>query len=369
MMPYGQLSLQVYIRTKGVAALPAASFVPEGVATIIKDPQTQTVEIRGPLRNYIFAPFSPNAVGVVDAGTDPHPLVQQTNYATVDTVTIVDQQLAIQYAQDPQLQQHILDSMLARVGTQLYGTTWANQTNSTISQFDTIYHPDGRQTAAFPTNVISYSINTNATITGNIRVQVQARVTPETIEEMKRRRALEESFRLMAAIRSKMKTVAIHVKKNNKSRRCIPADHKVDPRELKARETLREMITESEYRRYLTNGFIMAKGGQSGLWYQIFSKAAGHWVFSYKDGKMYERLCIHTDSSCPQTDHVINMKVLAEIDEETLRKGANITTDYYYDPVIRQKRIGDLETSEIKQQERLLDTYLRVKQLRLAASA
>lgn len=162
-------------------------------------------------------------------------------------------------------------------------------------------------------------------------------------------------------ILAKMRTVNIQIKKNS-AQRSIPVDSKVSAQEQKARETLREMITESEYRRYLTNGFVMVKGGKSGLWYQIFSKQTGHWLFSYKDGKLFERLCIHTDNLCPPTDHVINMKVLAEIDEEALRKGANITVDYKKDPLYNNV-IGDLRTPETQKPktENLLEFYKRLK--------
>jgi hypothetical protein len=180
------------------------------------------------------------------------------------------------------------------------------------------------------------------------------------LENWKENEARAKALAFVAALRAKMRTVAIHVKRNT-ARKPISADHKVNPQELKARETLREMITESEYRRYITNGFVMVKA-KSGLWYQIFNKQAGYWVFSFKDGKMFERLCIHTDGVCPPTDHVINMKVLAEIDEETLRKGANITKEFAKDPLYNNV-IGDLTPTQMPRphQETLLDVYRRLK--------
>lgn len=90
--------------------------------------------------------------------------------------------------------------------------------------------------------------------------------------------------------------------------------------ELKARQTLREMILESEWRRYLTNGFIMVQG-QSGKWYQVFNDMRRIQV--YENNKLINRLCIYTTNDCPPTDHVINMKLLAELDEERLWSGSN----------------------------------------------
>lgn len=96
--------------------------------------------------------------------------------------------------------------------------------------------------------------------------------------------------------------------------------------EVKARETLRDMITESEWRRYLTNGFVMVKG-KSGLFYQIFSTHSKR-INVFHNNEHIESICIHTDQECPPSDHVINMKVLIELDEEAVRKGGNISKVY-----------------------------------------
>jgi hypothetical protein len=90
---------------------------------------------------------------------------------------------------------------------------------------------------------------------------------------------------------------------------------------LKARETLRDMISESEWRRYVTNGFIMVRG-QSKKWYQIFSNRSQR-IRVFENGIQVKVLCIHSADECPATDHVINMKILAEIDEAALWKSAN----------------------------------------------
>lgn len=96
---------------------------------------------------------------------------------------------------------------------------------------------------------------------------------------------------------------------------------KVAPNELKARETLRDMLIESEWRRYVTNGFIMARGN-SGKWYQVFA-AQNERVRVYENGKYITNLCIHSDGECPPTDHVINIKILVELDEDAVWRGAN----------------------------------------------
>lgn len=102
---------------------------------------------------------------------------------------------------------------------------------------------------------------------------------------------------------------------------------KVSAPELKARDTLRDVISEREWRRYVTNGFIMVKGNkeQDGTqyFYQIFADTSKR-VQVFKGNKHIHNLCIHSDGVCPPTDHVINMKVLAEMDERELWKGSNV---------------------------------------------
>jgi hypothetical protein len=93
-------------------------------------------------------------------------------------------------------------------------------------------------------------------------------------------------------------------------------------KEEKARDTLRDMLTEKDWRRYLTNGFIMVRGA-SGYWYQIFHSYCER-VRVYKDGKRVKDICIHTDRTCPPTDHVINMKVLIEMDEAAMWANGNV---------------------------------------------
>jgi len=92
--------------------------------------------------------------------------------------------------------------------------------------------------------------------------------------------------------------------------------------EGRARDTLRDMLTEKDWRRYVTNGFIMVKG-YSNNWYQIFSNKSEK-IRVYRNGIHTHNICIHTDNICPPTDHVINMKIRVELDEMSLWEGGNI---------------------------------------------
>lgn len=105
-------------------------------------------------------------------------------------------------------------------------------------------------------------------------------------------------------------------------------DLNVTPQELKARDTLRDMISEAEWRRYATNGFLMVKGSKdfskgAAYWYQIFADRSRR-VRVYQNGKALKDICIHSDQVCPPSDHVINMKVLVEIDEQAVWSGGNV---------------------------------------------
>ena len=109
-------------------------------------------------------------------------------------------------------------------------------------------------------------------------------------------------------------------------KKAKPLSNQVDPQEQKARDTLRDMISEAQYRRYITNGFIMVKGPKTGRGYQVFMDHYIHRIQVWENGKHINNICIHTDrhQNCPPTDHVINMKIRIECDEESLITLGNI---------------------------------------------
>lgn len=132
--------------------------------------------------------------------------------------------------------------------------------------------------------------------------------------------------------------------------RTVIFDRKVSIQEQKARYTLRDMLTEQEWRKYVTNGFIMVKGSAN-YWYQIIANSG---VNVYKDGKKLHYICIHTDQSCPPTDHVINMKLLIEMDEMSLWHNGNIRE------ASMSNRLSHFAVSP-KKTESILETYQRLK--------
>lgn len=123
---------------------------------------------------------------------------------------------------------------------------------------------------------------------------------------------------------SKKKAFLAQIKANLEPQ-YTPRSEYVVPRtesEQKAIETLREMITEGEYRRYMKNGFLLVRG-DSGRVYQVF-RDRWHTVV-WDRGKRVEEVCTRLkDSSIPPTDNVIAFKIAIEADEESFKKRGNV---------------------------------------------
>jgi hypothetical protein len=81
-----------------------------------------------------------------------------------------------------------------------------------------------------------------------------------------------------------------------------------------AMQTLREMITETEYRKYIKDGFITVRG-KSGKVYQIFRNRSHTKV--YFQGELIEEICVRLQGLVPPTDSVIAFKTMIEADEES----------------------------------------------------
>ena len=98
--------------------------------------------------------------------------------------------------------------------------------------------------------------------------------------------------------------------------------HNVAENEQVAIETLREMISETEFRRYIKYGFILVQGN-SGKTYQIFRNQSHTKV--WKNGKVIEEICVRIKNvNIPPTDSVIAFHAMIRIDEEEFRKSGNL---------------------------------------------
>lgn len=92
--------------------------------------------------------------------------------------------------------------------------------------------------------------------------------------------------------------------------------------EMTAIETLREMITEADFRKYMAHGFILVKG-ESGRVYQIFRSRA-HTIV-WEKGEIVEEVCVRIkDRKIPPTDNVIAFKILIETSENEFKKLGNV---------------------------------------------
>ena len=145
-------------------------------------------------------------------------------------------------------------------------------------------------------------------------------------------------------------------------------DQKISSQEIKARMTLRDLISEREYRRYLTNGFVMIHG-LSNKWYQIFNDQRR--IKVYNKGKLTDEICIHTDvNECPKTDHILNMMCLIQNDENLIwtkgvsnvyPKNSSSYTDAFND--YNFNTATDITYNISNKKLNLVETY---KQLRVA---
>ena len=96
----------------------------------------------------------------------------------------------------------------------------------------------------------------------------------------------------------------------------------ISPEERVAVETLREFISETEFRKYMRYGFILVKG-KSGDTFQVFRNRSHTKV--WRNGQVVEEVCVRIqDSMVPPTDNVIAFRSIIQSDEETFRKLGNV---------------------------------------------
>lgn len=109
---------------------------------------------------------------------------------------------------------------------------------------------------------------------------------------------------------------AIHIKSRTNALRNISEPEWV------ALDTLRESITEKEFRKYLRDGFLLVKG-KSGMVYQIFRNHSH--VKVWEHGKTVEEICVYfKNSNIPKTDKVLAFKIMIETDESAFKKLGNV---------------------------------------------
>jgi hypothetical protein len=89
-----------------------------------------------------------------------------------------------------------------------------------------------------------------------------------------------------------------------------------------AMRTLRDMISEADFRKYMKYGFISVKA-KSGKIYQIFRNRLHTKV--YLQGELVEEICVMMKgSNIPPTDKIIAFKTIIETDENAFKKMGNV---------------------------------------------
>ena len=111
--------------------------------------------------------------------------------------------------------------------------------------------------------------------------------------------------------------LVIHVKSRAQKLSNIPANEQI------AMDTLREMISETEFRKYLKYGFVLVPG-KSGNVYQVFRNDSHTRV--WRGGKVIEEICVRISYGvkAPTTDNVIAFKTMIEADEKEFKKIGNV---------------------------------------------
>jgi hypothetical protein len=93
------------------------------------------------------------------------------------------------------------------------------------------------------------------------------------------------------------------------------------PREQRARETLKLVVGDEAYQRFLRSGFVVARNSSSGRVYQIFP---GHqFTRVYENGQCIEQLCVVLKGNFPPTDALIVRYLMALNNEARLWQLAN----------------------------------------------
>jgi len=102
-----------------------------------------------------------------------------------------------------------------------------------------------------------------------------------------------------------------------------PSYGNVSDQERVALDTLREQVSEQEFRKYIKYGFILVKGKSKNI-YQIFKNMSHTKVWN--GGRVIEEICVRIkrEISAPATDNVIAFKALIETNEDLFKSLGNL---------------------------------------------
>jgi hypothetical protein len=142
----------------------------------------------------------------------------------------------------------------------------------------------------------------------NIRVNFA-----ESEEEIRKREKEHQRYLKQQKIKSNL---LIKIRSRGTSHKYIPENEQL------AMETLREYVTETEFRKYLRFGFICVEG-LTGKIYQIFRNRSHTKV--WKGGRVIDEICVNIkDRKVPPTDSVIAFRTMIQASEEDFYKLGNV---------------------------------------------
>lgn len=180
------------------------------------------------------------------------------------------------------------------------------------------YYPYGRE--------YSYPVGTRRE--GNFVIDAQAMpymsadfdtnplATPVQLE-------VDKKYALQQKIRSQLRVEVINHKNRMPRSLGFSADFSTaTTAEIKALQLLKNLITETEWRKYLRSGILSIRG-KSGLIYKIVRTQDHIWVHS-PTGELLVELCVGGQHQIPYTDRVISKKLIIETNEIDIWRRANI---------------------------------------------
>jgi hypothetical protein len=129
--------------------------------------------------------------------------------------------------------------------------------------------------------------------------------------------ALEEGGRKYEFRKNLKKNLMVMIKTRAEPIYNAPLNERI------AIDTLREMITEIEFRKYVKHGFILVRAS-NGCTYQIFRNRDHTKV--WHQGAVVREICVRlkSNTNVPPTDNVIAFKVMVETDPDSFEQLGNI---------------------------------------------
>ena len=140
------------------------------------------------------------------------------------------------------------------------------------------------------------------------------------------------------------------------AQRLAPAIHVLrkaltpaEEQETRARGTLRRVVGDEKFQRYLRCGFVTVRNPRNGLTYQCFPGHGG--VKVWKDGKMVESWCVFLQGNFPPTDQLITRYLMVLNNPDQLRAIANVS----------QGRNSVRQPQQVFPQENLVQLFKKLK--------